>query len=139
MRVIVTGGRLFKDDDMMRFAMDRLPSLAGPSESIVIVHGGCKRWDRRHRRWVGADYLAELEAKARGWTVVAYRADWAAYGRSAGPIRNRRMVKGGADFLLKFPGGRGTDDCAQLAARAGIPVFDADALYRAVRGDEGQG
>ena len=82
---------------------------------IVIVTGGCP---------TGADRMAEEWAHRAGVEVEVWLADWAAYGRAAGPIRNGRMVAAGARYCLAFPlqGSRGTEDCIRRAEAAGIPV-----------------
>lgn len=41
----------------------------------------------------GVDELAEQWARARGIPVLEFKADWAAHGRAAGPLRNREMGK----------------------------------------------
>lgn len=54
---------------------------------------------------------------------------WTKYGRAAGPIRNKEMVRLGADLCLAFPdhpkgqGSRGTWGCIDLAHQAGIPIL----------------
>ena len=82
---------------------------------IVVVHGGCR---------TGADAIADGWARRAGVEVEVWPADWAAYGRAAGPIRNGRMVAAGARMCLAFPlpGSRGTVNCMELAESAGIPV-----------------
>lgn len=53
------------------------------------------------------------------------------YNRQAGPERNRAMVAAGADECLAFKaigaGNRGTQDCINVAAAAGIPVTVTEA------------
>ena len=60
-------------------------------ENVIIISGGCR----------GADRLGEMYALEKGFTVNIYNADWARYGRGAGPIRNRRMVEN-ADIIICF-------------------------------------
>ncbi len=57
-----------------------------------------------------------------------YYADWNRHGKAAGPKRNRLMCEENkdADFLLAFPGGRGTEDCIRHAKEFGIPVLRVD-------------
>lgn len=70
----------------------------------------------------GLDTLARACAQLNGIHVEVYRADWAKYGRAAGPIRNRLIVDN-IDILYAFPGGRGTTNCIETATRLGIPVW----------------
>lgn len=124
-RILVTGSRQWMDSGVLASAIcaavpDRLITQAdhGPRldwSRVVIVHGACPR---------GADYLASR--LARRWTMreEAHPADWAGYGRAAGPLRNQAMVDAGADICLAFPLGAsvGTRDCMRRAEAAGIPV-----------------
>lgn len=106
-RVIVCGGRDYSDLEKVR---EHIVGLV-PNTS-TIVHGGAP----------GADSLAALVATEQGYEVQAWPADWSLHGRAAGPIRNKAMIDAGADFVIAFPGGRGTGDCVSRAEKAGIPV-----------------
>jgi predicted Rossmann-fold nucleotide-binding protein len=108
-RVIVTGGREYADEAVVRGALAR-HLVAGD----VLVHGAA----------AGADTLAARCAAAMGFGVLAYHADWKAHGASAGPRRNRAMLADGARVLLAFPGGRGTADMVRQAKRAGLRVVE---------------
>lgn len=80
----------------------------------LLLHGGAS----------GVDAAAAAWARAAGVEARAFPADWSG-GRSAGPARNRRMLREGQpDVLLAFPGGRGTDDCVRAAGELGVPVRD---------------
>lgn len=72
----------------------------------------------------GGDKIATDYACGQGWRVEVHRANWARFGRAAGPIRNAEMVESGADRCLAFieDHSRGATHCAQLAERAGVPV-----------------
>lgn len=58
-------------------------------EFDTIISGGA---------W-GMDYLGEKYAKENNITLQVQKADWKAFGRSAGYIRNRQMAKA-ADYLI---------------------------------------
>lgn len=113
MRVLVCGGRDFRDCRLMD---DVLSEIWVPHETILI-HGCAK----------GADSLSE-EWIRRQWPVldhevVRFPADWERHGRSAGPMRNQRMIdEGKPDLVVAFPGGAGTADMVRRAERAGIQV-----------------
>lgn len=69
-----------------------------------------------------SDWLASSGAS---WPGEAFPADWAAYDRAAGPIRNARMIaEGKPDIVLAFPGGRGTANMVAQARKAGVRVIE---------------
>lgn len=114
-RILVTGGRDYRDTDTIRFWIGVAYGRYGTTDATaVLVHGGAP----------GADRAAAYVASSLGWCLEAHDADWEAHGSAAGPIRNRAMVAAGADVCVAFPGGRGTAHCARLAREAGIPVID---------------
>jgi len=111
MRVLVTGGRDWKDKSEVWCALDTVADEYHGSEIQVVV-GDCK---------TGADKFAST------WGALepeVYEADWDRHHLQAGPRRNTKMVESGADICLAFWDGdsRGTHDCIQKAVRAGIPV-----------------
>ncbi len=110
-RVIVTGGRNYADRAHVRRVICELHAERGIA---TLVQGGA----------TGADTLAAQEARRLGIEVVTVKADWRRNGKGAGPERNQRMVDRGADLLVAFPGGVGTNDCVGRAKRAGILVLD---------------
>ena len=62
----------------------------------VVITGGAR----------GADAHAEHFARERGIEVIVEKAEWAKFGKSAGPIRNRRMVlKHRPDKIVAFQRG----------------------------------
>ena len=72
---------------------------------------------------LGADRFAGGWARLRGIEEIPFPADWAAHGRAAGPIRNKRMLdEGRPDLVVAFPGGRGTANMVQQAMDPGLPV-----------------
>ena len=108
MRVLVCGGR----DYTARTQVAR--QLASLPDDTVIITGGAR----------GADYLAWSEAKRLGLAQEVYQADWDAYGKKAGMIRNQEMLDSGIDLVLAFPGGRGTADMVRRARAAGVTVTE---------------
>lgn len=106
MRVLVTGGRNYNDAALvMRILCDLKPT-------VVIVGDA-----------TGADSLAWAWCSQFRVPCSRYFADWSTYGKSAGPIRNQRMLdEGKPDLVVAFPGGRGTEDMVRRAERAGIQV-----------------
>lgn len=113
-RILVTGSRGWTDHDTIYTAL-ALAHLALDSDpETVLVHGAAR----------GADLLAARIWQEHGLPTEAHPADWDAFGRSAGFIRNARMVRLGADVCLAFhlDNSPGTASCIQLARDAGIPV-----------------
>lgn len=108
-RILVCGGRDFKPERRHEAAL--MLALAPGS---TLIHGaarGCDLW------------AMGVAAKLGDVAIEAYPASWRTHGRSAGPIRNRRMLhEGRPDLVLAFPGGRGTAHMVEIARRDGIPV-----------------
>jgi YspA, cpYpsA-related SLOG family len=116
-RVLVTGSRDWDAEEILRQAMIAA-AFRGPGErDLTVVHGACP---------TGADAMADAWAEDYGFPAERHLADWTGYGKSAGFIRNAEMVTLGADLCLAFykqgAGNKGTDHCASLAEKAGIPV-----------------
>ena len=85
--------------------------------AVTIVSGGAR----------GADLLGERFAKEYGFKMMRFPADWKAYGKQAGPVRNRQMLnyaKEEQGALLAFWDGksRGTKNMINIAKDAGIIV-----------------
>ena len=110
LKLIVAGSRGFDDYGLLRAKLD---ALLATSPDAVIVSGGAS----------GADALGERYAKDRGLAVKRFPAQWQAYGRAAGPIRNQAMAKY-ADALVAFWDGksRGTANMIWAARAAGLQV-----------------
>lgn len=107
-RVLVCGGRDFKDWQLLYSVLDALRP-----KPIRIIHG-CAR---------GADSLAGAWARVRGVSVHEFPAQWKERGPVAGPMRNQEMLeRGEPDLVIAFPGGRGTADMVRRAEGAGVPV-----------------
>ena len=81
----------------------------------VLIHGAARGADEGAARW----------AKSEGIASRAYPANWRKHGKAAGPIRNQQMLDDGRpDFVVAFPGGRGTADMVRRAHAAGVPVYE---------------
>lgn len=110
MRVLICGSRSWTDQDAINYAIFGLPL------DSIIIHGAA----------AGADTLADQAAAMWGLTRYPYPADWAKYGRRAGPIRNQQMLDEGCpDLVIAFRRrgpSPGTDDMIKRARAEGIPV-----------------
>lgn len=108
LRVLVTGGRKYQDYRAVNRAFSLLPT-----KPALIIHGAAR----------GADTLAERWAQCNGVPTLKFPADWTTHRKSAGPIRNRHMLKeSNPDLVIAFPGGPGTADMVSIARRANVPV-----------------
>jgi YspA, cpYpsA-related SLOG family len=126
MIVLVTGSRDWPDAEMVADILDLTEKHYGPI--TTIVHGACP---------TGADAAADAWAVANDCGVERVPADWTKHGRSAGPLRNREMIRRGADLCLAFIGpctrprciglvphdSHGASGCSDMARRAGIRTF----------------
>jgi YspA, cpYpsA-related SLOG family len=111
--VLVTGSRDLLDPDQVTYHLERLCA-----EHVFV--GDCP---------TGADKFTRDWCAANGVRCEVFRADWQKDGKSAGPRRNRRMVRRAKEcpptFVLAFPrGGPGTADCIAQAKRAGLLVSE---------------
>lgn len=111
MKLLVCGGRDFGDQELFDKTLKRLTSKF---RFTTIIHGGAR----------GADHLAGVYAHKQNLRCIVFQANWAKDGRGAGPKRNARMlVEGKPDFVVAFPGGRGTADMVRRSKEAGLPVL----------------
>ena len=113
-RIIVAGGRDFDNYILLSETLDVVLKRYTLSE-VSIVSGCCQ----------GADTLGERYAKEHGIPVVRFPADWQAYGKAAGPLRNRKMAEyasEGEGVLVAFWDGksRGTASMIRLAEKYGL-------------------
>lgn len=112
-RVLVTGSRDWVDRLAIERVMDRFDLLL--PRPITLVSGHCP---------TGADFIAEQHARALGWDIELYPADWETHGKRAGYLRNKEMVDAGADIVIAFilNASRGGLMTVKLAKEAGLPV-----------------
>src|SRR5688500_9769837 len=127
-RILVCGGRDFNNKELLYTTLD----------NICLERGWCTPPDKRdeYGNWLPEVHI--ISGMARGadtiavdWAVVnfcnwsEYPADWARYGKSAGPIRNLQMLEEGKpDLVVAFPGGRGTTNMVKLARDACFEVIE---------------
>lgn len=122
-RVLICGGRDFGDWQGFIRAMTTVgdQGYLGASEyntgwdsqqyALTVIHGDAK----------GADNLAGKWAQDQGHDLEVYPADWYTHGRSAGYIRNAKMLEEGKpDLVIAFPGGKGTKMMIDLATKAKV-------------------
>lgn len=120
-KVIIAGGRDFKDYELLERICDHY--LQNKGSDIQIVSGKQKSVDSKTGEEYGADFLGEVYAEKRGFTVEPFPANWSKHNRAAGPIRNRDMAKY-ADALIAFHDGesRGTANMIETARAMWLDV-----------------
>lgn len=112
--VAITGSRYWCRDAHVYSISCILNSLP---RSTPIVLGDAK----------GVDSIALEVARDLGFTDIrVHYADWAKFGKRAGPIRNRAMLDENPTVVVAFhddlANSRGTKDMVQAAKRRGIRV-----------------
>lgn len=109
MRVLVCGSRHFNDYELLKETLD--------AHSITsIIHGAAR----------GADTLAGRYGKEMGKPTSEFPVEWEKLGRSAGPVRNWRMLQEGLPELViafRGPNSRGTQNMINQAEKAGVRVI----------------
>lgn len=127
MRLLVCGGRDFKDKEAVRrgifdavdlwYESQKLPPPDDFS-GVTIIQGMARGADR-------LAYKLTLELGAIPECYPITPDDWDTYGHAAGPIRNRYMLaQSKPDFGLVMNGGNGTHDMAELLRKAGVLTLD---------------
>ena len=118
-RIIIAGSRMFNDYRKMSESLDDLGlHIINTIDPIEIISGHAP----------GADALGERFAKAYGYPLTIFPAEWNKYGKAAGPIRNEKMAKYAAEadrgILVAFPieESRGTMNMIKLAKQYGLEV-----------------
>jgi hypothetical protein len=111
LRVLVTGSREWADPAPIRRELAKLPP------GSVVIHGDSR----------GVDRLAGQVAAELGLRVLACPAEWKRYGRAAGLVRNRAMLREHRPQLVlafhaTLEGARGTRHMVGLARKAGVEV-----------------
>jgi hypothetical protein len=117
-RVLICGDREWTDPLpihlVVRATVERSRTRG---EDTTIIAGGARGADSIAARFTSG--FADLEE---------YPADWAKYGKAAGPIRNQQMLdEGKPDIVFAFHDdlaiSKGTGDMVRRAKAAGIPVY----------------
>ena len=109
-KVLVTGARDWTNQEAVYRELDSFP------DDTIVIEGGA----------AGADRCAKVAAIRLAFGIHTHLADWAKYGKAAGPIRNAEMLKEQPDIVIAFhtdlEHSKGTKDMVTKAIAAGIPV-----------------
>ena len=113
-KIIVTGGRNYKDYEVVKSALDWAASEFAAQEVVIGGSGG--------------DALAKRWAKESGMWVTTFKPLWHIFKGQAGQLRNVLMVNGNKDAkcLIAFPGGKTVTNCIGCALSVGIKCFQVD-------------
>ncbi|RJQ52130.1 MAG: hypothetical protein C4521_10855 [Actinobacteria bacterium] len=124
MTVIVCGDRNWTDETAIREVLSQLP------KGTIVVHGACGRREKRPDggwRFIGADIIAGRIAKNLGFRVIACPAEWHAYGKLAGSLRNKFMLTFSPDLVMAFHNNlaesHDTANMIETALDKGVPVM----------------
>ena len=110
MRLLVTGGRDFRDHDFLFTTLDRLHA---EHHFTLLIHGDAR----------GTDRLASEWAEERDIQVLVCPADRKRHGRAASVKRNRQMLAEKPDLVVAFPGDSDTRHMVIIADEAGVKVI----------------
>lgn len=112
-RVIIAGCRDFDNYELLKERCELFLRDKTETHNVIIVSGHAP----------GADAMGERFAKEHVLPCEIHPADWAKYGRSAGPIRNAEMASC-SDALIAFWDGQnpGTRSMIELARKKGLQV-----------------
>ena len=119
-RVIICGSRTQdkQEENVLRsIIVTRLKAI--PQHWTIVVG-----YDPKKRTPRGADKIVYEEATKLGLMVETHPADWDKHKKSAGPIRNNKMARLGAQQCIAFWDGTspGTKDMIDRAQLYNIPV-----------------
>lgn len=118
MRVLICGATYFLDYERMH---DELMRIFAEKElnDVTIISGMAK----------GADTLAVKFAEQYNMPCLKFPADWARYGKGAGPVRNQQMLdEGKPNLIIAFPmqSSRGTRDMINRGLMEDVEVITVE-------------
>jgi hypothetical protein len=111
-RILFSGGVEFTDHKLI---WDKLDLLHKRYPDMVLIHGGTKR---------GAEKIAACWADKRKVPQIKFEPDFVNDGKAAPFKRNDRMLETNPVGLVVVKGAGVTDNLADKARKAGIPVND---------------
>lgn len=110
MKIGVVGSRGFPHIELVGIRLFQC-GFSFPDETIVT--GGAK----------GVDEEAERFGQRYNLDVIVFEPDWDKHGKSAGPIRNQKIVDEVEQIFAFWDGeSNGTKDVIKKAMDAGVPV-----------------
>lgn len=129
--VLIFGSRNWPDRP---FIWNVLSMLLDTHGDLIVFHGACPTGADNHAE----EWVKSVSSRSAS-KCLRFTAHWEAEGRSAGPLRNRRMAwafkQAGGTIALAFRVGgtasRGTASCLRECCRIGIKptIFDFETIY----------
>jgi hypothetical protein len=109
LKIGVVGSRNFNDYQLLKKTLDNYLDMV-----FLIVSGGAK----------GADSLAERWANENSVKTLIFKPDWTQYGKSAGYIRNEKIVRE-SDLIIAFWDGisKGTNHTINITKKMGKKII----------------
>ena len=113
-RIVIAGCRNYTNYTEAKKYIDFCINKIKNEYELIFISGKCR----------GADELGERYAKENGYNIEYYPAEWEKYGRSAGPLRNKKMAEI-ADYVICFWDGKskGTKSMIEKTKKLGKPIF----------------
>lgn len=118
-KIVICGSRHLKDYEFLKASVEDVIKKENIEyDNLQIVSGHAD----------GADYLGERFAAEKGIPLKIFPADWAKYGKAAGPIRNKQMVdyvKTDPCLVIAFESenSKGTRNMIKQSEQAKIKVY----------------
>lgn len=139
MRVLVCGGRDYRDRNHVWNTLTELDRTHGPFK--VIIHGCATGADHEAMLWAQsmrgkkhAPFQAAWDDLTHPDALIKLRHDGTRYDALAGIRRNQRMIdEGKPQLVIAFPGGNGTADMIRRARKAKIPIIEVKPRKRTCR------
>ncbi len=112
-RIVIAGCRDYNNYSEAKDFIDSCLTNIRTQHTLIIVSGGCS----------GADMLGEKYANENGFKIERHNANWSEFGRSAGPIRNKKMATI-SDYVICFWDGKskGTKSMIEFAKQLEKPI-----------------
>jgi hypothetical protein len=108
-KVIVAGSRTFDNYELLKNTMQELYPLT----DVEVICGGAR----------GADSLGAIWAGYHKTNIHMFPADWDAYGKKAGYIRNREMGRFADEAVVFWDGqSKGTQHMINIMHDLGKPI-----------------
>lgn len=114
MKVIIAGGRDFKDFSLLKAKFLELIKTKDKEDKDITIISGTAR---------GADKLGILLSIMLYINLEKYPANWSKYGKSAGYRRNHEMANNATHLLAFWDGkSKGTKHMIDIATQKGLQV-----------------